>query len=293
MNARIYVCIAAALTLFGCAEAVTRPSAEVPAFDAARLDTVLSSQSDDARSRYGARNPAETLAFFGLTPGMTVVEALPGGGWYSKILIDYLGPEGQLVGADYALSMWPRFGFFNDEFIEQKNTWSTDWPAQAAEWRSDASAPISAFVFNDLPADLHGTADAVLFIRALHNFARFNDEGGYLDSALAEAYTVLKPGGMVGVVQHEARDEMSDEFAGGARGYLKKAYVIEKMRQAGFEYVGSRDINANPNDRPSGDDVVWRLPPSLVDSREDPQRRDQMLSIGESHRMTLKFRKPR
>ncbi|MEO1576252.1 MAG: methyltransferase, partial [Pseudomonadota bacterium] len=266
---------------------------EAPTFDAARLNAVLGAQPEAAKARYGARHPADTLAFFGLTPGMTVVEALPGGGWYSKILIDYLGPQGELVGADYALSMWPKFGFFDNAFVEQKKTWTTDWPAQAAEWRSAGSAPISAFVFNELPASRHGTADAVLFVRALHNFARFNDDGGYLDSALGEAFAVLKPGGIVGVVQHEARDDMSDAFATGARGYLKKAYVIQKMREAGFEYVGSRDINANPNDRPTEDDIVWRLPPSLVDSREDPVRRDQMLSIGESHRMTLKFRKPR
>lgn len=260
--------------------------------DPARLSAVLDAQPEEVRARYGARNPARTLAFFGIAPGSTVVEALPGGGWYTKILIDYLGPEGTLIGVDYAQDMWPLFGFFSDEFIAAKATWTEDWVKQAQDWRSAGSATIAATTFGAVPASMHGTADAVLFIRAMHNLARFEERGGYLSTALKNAYDLLKPGGVVGIVQHQAPDARSDEFANGSKGYLKKAFVIARMREAGFEYVGSRDFNANPKDRPEEDDIVWRLPPTLITSREDPALRERMQAIGESNRMTLKFRKP-
>lgn len=282
------------LLLLGACEhqAVAPATAMTDKADPAKLRTVLAAQPAQVRARYAARNPAKTLAFFGITPGSTVVEALPSGGWYSKILIDYLGPDGQLIGVDYAQDMWPKFGFFSDEFIAAKETWTTDWLKLAQEWRSERSAPISAAVFGRVPTAMHNSADAVLFIRALHNLNRFESDGGYLTMALKDAYNMLKPGGVLGIVQHEAPAERSDEFALGDKGYLKKAHVIESVRNAGFEYVGSRKFNANPKDQPGEKDIVWRLPPTLINSGEDAQLRAQMEAIGESNRMTLKFRKP-
>ena len=267
------------------------PPAEQMTDAEARLLAVLERQPVSVQKRYGARHPADTLGFFGIEPGMTVVEALPGGGWYSKILIDYLGPEGGLVGADYAQDMWPLFGMFPDDFIASKATWPQDWSAGANEW-VEGGAPVSAFQLGTLPEYMEGTADAVLFIRALHNLARFEDQGGFLAAALADAHAVLKPGGIVGIVQHEARPDMPDDFATGARGYLKKEAIVEAMAAAGFEFVGASDINANPDDQPGPEDVVWRLPPSLATTREDPEGQAAMRAIGESNRMTLKFRKP-
>jgi predicted methyltransferase len=95
----------------------------------------------------------------------------------------------------------------------------------------------------------------------------------------------------VGVVQHQARDEMPDEWAGGQNGYLKDDFVIAVMQEAGFEFVGMNDINSNEKDQPSDSDIVWRLPPSLATSKEDPELKAAMEAIGESNRMTLKFRK--
>jgi predicted methyltransferase len=85
---------------------------------------------------------------------------------------------------------------------------------------------------------------------------------------------------------------MSDAWASGNAGYLKAQFVIDRMQKAGFEYVASSDVNENPKDRPSASEVVWRLPPSLQTSAEDPALRAEMEAIGESNRMTLKFRKP-
>ena len=88
------------------------------------------------------------------------------------------------------------------------------------------------------------------------------------------------------------RDEMPDEWAGGQNGYLKKAFVIDRMKAAGFEYVGASDINVNDKDQPADSDIVWRLPPSFATSADNPELQAEMRAIGESNRMTLKFRKP-
>lgn len=265
---------------------------EAPESASARLDTILEAMPEEIRARYEYRHPAETLEFFGIEPGMTVVEALPGRGWYSKILVPYLGPEGRLIGATYDHEMWPLFGFFDQEFIDSMETWPTDWPQEANNWHGDEGADVDAFEFGSMPEAMEGQADAVLIIRALHNLARFEDEGGYLSAVVDETFRVLRPGGIVGVVQHQARPEMSDEFAAGGHGYLKKQFVVDRMEQAGFEFVAESDINENPADQPTDEEVVWRLPPTLMLEGEDPEQRAEMEAIGESNRMTLKFRKP-
>ena len=260
---------------------------------ATSLEEILAGQPQQTQARYQYRHPQQTLEFFGITPGMTVVEALPGGGWYSKILLPLLGDSGELIGADYPLDIWPLFGgFANEEFIAKKKTWPADWTAQAEAWRSEGDASLSAFVYGELPQSLHGTADAVVLIRAMHNLARFADNGDFLQIVLEDSFNVLKPGGIAGVVQHQARPDMPDDWASGAAGYLKKSHVIEQMQEAGFEYVASSDVNENPKDQPTSDEFVWRLPPSLQTSKNDAGKRAAIQAIGESNRMTLKFVKP-
>lgn len=260
--------------------------------DAERLAKALAAQPEETQARYQYRHPQETLEFFGIAPGMVVMEALPGGGWYSKILLPYLGAEGQLLGADYSMDMYPLFGFFSEERLKKQSTWVQDFPVEAKEWAGDDGAAVTAFSFGSMPDEMIGTADAVLFVRALHNLARFEKDGGFLTAALKNAHDVLKPGGIVGVVQHQARESMSDEWAGGQNGYLKQSFVIAKMEEFGFEYVGSSDINQNEKDQPTESDIVWRLPPSLATSRDNPELKAELEAIGESNRMTLTFRKP-
>ncbi len=257
-----------------------------------RLDEVLAAQTEKVQDRYQYRHTKETLEFFGIEPGMTLVEGLPGGGWYTKILLPYLGADGVLIGADYAVDMYPRFGFFKQEDLDAKKTWVADWTKEANGWRTDGDAAVVAFQFGSMPDDMKGTADAVLMIRALHNLARFENEGAYLSKALSDAFDALKPGGVVGVVQHMARDEMADDFADGSHGYLKQDFLIEHMEQAGFVFEASSDINNNPADQPKATDIVWRLPPSYATSRDKPELKEKMKAIGESNRMTLRFRKP-
>lgn len=260
--------------------------------DTAKLSAVLAAQSDKAKARYDARHPQETLSFFGIAPGMKVAEALPGGGWYSKILIPYLGNEGHLIGMDYSIKMWPEFGgFANAEFLEKKKSWAAEWVEGAQAWRGDSDGAISAFTFGARDMSMDGKLDAVLFIRALHNLARFEDEGGYLTEAIQDAHALLKTGGIVGVVQHQAPESNDDTSAQGDNGYLKKSQLIASFEAAGFEFVKESDVNSNPKDVPSNEDIVWRLPPSLGTSRDNPELKAKMEAIGESNRMTLLFKK--
>jgi len=259
---------------------------------AEKLDTVLAAQDDTTKARYTHRHPEETLQFFGVEPGMTVAEILPGGGWYTKILLPYLGADGKVIGVDYSLDMWPEFGGFADEaFLENKKTWPTTWTETANGWRGDEGATVEAFAFGNRDIALDGTVDTVLFIRALHNLARFQDEGDYLTQAITDAHALLKPGGILGVVQHQAREDMPDDWADGSTGYLKKSYIIEKMEAAGFELVDESSVNENADDVPTVEDGVWRLPPTLGTSADNPELRSEMETVGESNRMTLKFKK--
>ena len=294
---------AAGLILLGCTSGNNAPEETAapveaapvqqtaPKFDAARLDKILTAQPDETRARFGARHPAETLEFFDIKPGMAVGEALPGGGWYTKIIVPYLGEDGELIGIDYSLDMWPEFSFANEAFIENKKKWPEEFVSKAAEWAPADGPEIKATTFGLETGDMKGELDAILFIRALHNLARFEAEGNYLMQALNKSNELLKPGGIVGVVQHRAPETASDEWANGNAGYLKESKVISAFDAAGFDLVESSEINANPKDKPTADDIVWRLPPSLSGVGDNDALKAERLAIGESDRMTLLFKK--
>lgn len=254
-----------------------------------RLVEITQSLPAEQQARYAARHPVETLSFFGIKPGDTVVEALPGDGWYSKILVPYLGKNGQLVGVDYSLEMWPKFGgWANAEFIEGRKRWPAEWTANSKTWGGNDGATAQAYTFANLPANLNGKVDAVLFIRALHNLSRFESDGQYLSQALMETARVLKPHGIVGIVQHAISEDKPDTWATGETGYLKRSAIVAFMEKAGFELIGETDINKNPKDNPQAGESVWRLPPSLNAPEAD---KPKYQAIGESNRVTLVFRK--
>lgn len=252
---------------------------------------VLDRQSDEAKRRYAARHPQATLRFFGITPGMTVIEADPGDGWYSKILYPYLGEEGVLVGADYPMQVYELFNYYSEDELAERALWAETWPEMMTSDGGADGARVMAFALGSMPKELEGTADAVLLIRVLHNLADFEEEGAHLSRALEEMYSALKPGGLVGIVQHRAPESHADEWASGANGYLKKSFVINAMQNAGFVFEAESSINKNPQDRPSEEESVWRLPPTL-EVPEDGRRAEEYAAIGESDRMTLRFRKP-
>ena len=190
------------------AEAAPEAAAEVDEASL-RLAAVLDAQPDEIKARYQYRHPQETLEFFGVKPGMTIVEALPGGGWYTKILLPYLGSEGRLIGANYSLDVSALYSNSTEESMERARAWIGNFPADAAEWAGDDGASVDAYYFGSMPDEFKGTADFVFIARALHGMARFDSQGDFVAEAMADAYAALKPGGILGVVQHHASDDMS------------------------------------------------------------------------------------
>jgi len=253
------------------------------------LNAVLASRSDEDTVRDDARQPLETLTFFQVKPGMTVAEALPGGGWYTRILANYLGQDGTLYGVNYPDSLWPMLSYASPEWIAQRIAATDNFTAKVATF-TDNGITAQGFTFDTVPPEVEGTVDRVLLIRALHNLNRFQQKAGTSSQALTATHAMLKKDGLVGVVQHRAPATASEEWADGNKGYLNEAAVIAMFAEAGFALVAQSEINANPLDQPSGEDSVWRLPPSLRGNNDDAQR-EAMVAIGESDRMTLLFRK--
>lgn len=264
-------------------------TAEATVDSADTLSSIIAGKSEQIGDRIKYRNPQQTLEFFGVQPGMTVIEVLPGRGWYSQILAPYLGEEGTLHAVNYADTMWPMFGFFDAETIAARKQQMVDWPTTVVEHGGAAGR---GFAFGNVPEDLNGTADAILFFRAVHNLNRFEAKANTRSDALVEAFALLKSGGIAGVVQHRAPDDAADKWADGSAGYLKQSSVIAMFEEAGFKFDGSSEVNANAKDQPTDKDVVWRLPPSFSGSKEDPEKKSAMEAIGESDRMTLRFVKP-
>lgn len=260
---------------------------EVPAADVSPssvlIEVVAHERRDDNRARDEWRHPVETLTFFGLRPDMTIIEVLPGnGGWYSQILTPFTAAEGRMIGATYPVSLWTRmFPDFSEDNYERFGADITQMGRYMSVEGVESSQVTLGYALDNIPDEENGQVDAALFFRALHHLFRFEEP--LVDTALAEVYDALAPGGVVGVVQHRAPEDADPEFANGNNGYLRQSDVIAAFERAGFVLDASSEINANPNDPADG--FVWRLPPTTRDNPETS-------AIGESDRMTLRFRKP-
>jgi predicted methyltransferase len=255
------------------------PSAE--AFAATHAEAISGainhpSRADDrARDQY--RHPSETLAFFRVEPDMKVGEFAPGGGWYTRVLGHYLGGEGKLVGLYYDSAS----GAFDAEAQQRIRDDAVGFPAEAAEFTGLPAENFSAFTLDAAPEGEVGTFDRVLVIRTLHNMMRRNAA----DSEIKIMRDLLKPGGMLGIVQHRAPEGASADYANGSKGYLRQEDVVGFVEALGFEFVGSSEVNANPADSADHPEGVWEMPPVLR------TKRDELKDKGESDRMTLLFRK--
>jgi len=221
---------------------------------------------DRARDKY--RHPTETLEFFGIKPDMTVVEIWPGGGWYTDILAPYLRDRGKLYEAIQSGE--------NEAGYKKK---LADDPARFGKITVTELAPPEKL--DIAPA---GSADMVLTFRNVHNWM----SRGYADQVFKAMYTALKPGGILGVVEHRG-DPAKPQDPKAASGYVREDKVIKLAEQAGFHLVARSEINANPRDSKDYAKGVWTLPPSL---RLGDTDKAKYLAIGESDRMTLKFVKP-
>ncbi len=234
---------------------------------------------DKARDVY--RNPAQTLAFFGVKPEHRVVEYAPGGGWYTRILLPYLAGEGQYIAinADSSATNFP------DRAREARTKgWPENFPATAAKWTGVDAKKILAFESDEMPEDMKGKVDRIVIFRSLHGLLN----GNQADSELRALREMLADDGMIGVVQHRAKKNASYAMSNGSKGYLKQASVVDLFELHGFELVSESEINANPRDTSDYEGGVWTLPPVLRLGDTDKAKYE---AIGESDRMTLLFKK--
>lgn len=243
------------------------------------------SDSNIARNRY--RHPVGTLSFLGLEDGMTVMEIWPGAGWYTEVLAPVMRHHGQYIVAAYDVDVpdQPEYRYrlqmdLLDKFSNAPEIY--DQVAVAA-----FSPPQSASLGEA------GSVDMVLTFRNAHGWYG----AGIAEIVFAEFGRVLKPGGILGVVQHRA-PAGSDPKITAENGYLSEETVIALARAAGLYLEARSEVNANPKDTKDHSGGVWSLPPGLSLCR-DIEGEDEMAScrekyqaIGESDRMTLRFRKP-
>ena len=242
-------------------------------------------ESNRARDRY--RHPAGTLAFMGLQDGMTVLEIWPGGGWYTEILAPVMRHKGQYIVASYDVDVpdQPEYRYELHMQLLDKFSRNPEVYDQVAvvPYSPPASASLGA-------AD---SIDMVLTFRNAHGWI----SDGIAESVFAEFARVLKPGGVLGVVQHRAA-EGADPAQSAATGYVPEAAVIELARKADLYLEARSEVNANPADTRDHAEGVWALPPSLAVcenlAAEDEKAAciAKYQAIGESDRMTLRFRKP-
>jgi len=231
-------------------------------------------------ARDGFRHPAETLSFFGIKPNQTVVEIAPGGGWYTEVLAPYLATSGKLYAAHYDPEQ-------KGEYFKKS---LANYKAKLAA-KPEIYGKVELTVFD--PPAIHavapaGSADRVLTFRNVHNWWMRGGGDAKVQSAFKTMFESLKPGGLLGVVEHRlpASRPASDQENSG---YMHEAYVIKMAESVGFKLDGKSDVNANAKDSADHDGGVWALPPTLDNGDKD---REKYVAIGESDRMTLRFVKP-
>jgi len=237
----------------------------------------------ESKARDADRHPVAALEFWGLKPGMSILEIQPGGGWWTEILAPYArATKGEFSATasdlgDPGLSEGARKG--RADFAAKYGDAAIYGKVNLVNWGSKA-AP--------LPANKY---DFVLLARALHNWANQGTE----DANLAKIFASVKPGGVLAVEQHRAP---AGQAASVYNGYVTEQSVIDAATKAGFKLDGKSEINANAKDTKDHPFGVWTLPPvrqsaengKPVDPAFDRAKYD---AIGESDRMTLRFVKPK
>jgi predicted methyltransferase len=243
-------------------------AAPAPATDQLRLAIEGVQRKPENKARDPHRHPAETLTFFGLGPDQNVVELWPGGGWYTEILAPVLREQGKLTAVVPTGKYLPPYKEFlasqpglYDRVVMQEIT-----PPDSISFGPDNSA------------------DLVVTFRNVHGWTG----GNYAPQVFAAIFKVLKPGGTLGVEEHRAKPGATPEQYKDT-GYLPEQLVIDLATAAGLVLDEKSEINANPRDTKDYPKGVWTLPPSLQLGDTD---RAKYLEIGESDRMTLRFKKP-
>jgi predicted methyltransferase len=266
-------CLLAAVgSMAGCA--TTTGSRETTA---SALDGILagSQRTVADRGRDSYRHPKQTLLFFGIRPGMRVLQVWPETGWYTKIIAPLLQPDGHFVAAVIAPDPGSRFlqarlAAYRGLLASRPDLYGT--------------ARVVTFPLNGGDVLPPGSVDMVLSFGDLHEWMAAGDA----QQALTTIYQALAPGGVLGVVDNRGDPGVPQDLRA-KNGYVRQDYAIRLIEGAGFRLVASSEVNANPRDTKNYPAGVWTLPP---DYRLGNIDRAQYAAIGESDRFTLKFVKP-
>jgi predicted methyltransferase len=266
-----FALLAAAVLIAGCAMTSTRQAT------AQALDNILADphrpEADRARDRY--RHPKDTLLFLGIRPEMTVLEVWPEPGWYTDIIAPLVRDRGKYFAA-----------------VMEPDPASRFVTARLAEFRSKLAANPTLYgnatvvTFPSHGGDVvpPGSIDLVVTFRNIHNWMA----EGTASDAFATIFRALKPGGVLGVVEHRGNPALPQDPKAKS-GYVNEDYAIKLIEAQGFRLLGTSEINANPKDTKDYEQGVWTLPPTY---RLGDKDRDKYTEIGESDRFTLKFEKP-
>lgn len=273
-TAALIGCLAAGMA--GCASQYAAPApGEKTTAAALKQITTGAHRSAENRARDPFRHPQETLLFFGIRPDMRVVEVWPGNGWYTEILAPLLHDQGQLYAAhmDGAASEYAKnvTASFREKLAGRPDLYGKVSVTTLAAAKSEIAPP--------------GSVDMVVTFRNLHNWMMF----GWQREAFEAMYQALKPGGVLGVVEHRGNPRIPQDPKASS-GYVNENYAIDLIESVGFKLAGRSEINANPRDTKDYEKGVWALPPNFANGAED---RGRYQAIGESDRFTLKFVKPR
>lgn len=235
-------------------------------------------RSDKNKARNQYRNPMGTLAFFGLQPNMTILEIGPGGGWYTEVIAPAMRDTGVYIAGSYDIKIegQPKYRYRQHQALLDR---IKDQPELYGQIKvAGYSPPESRNLWQQ------NSVDMVVTFRSSHGWTR----EGMIDDVYADFFKVLKPGGVLGVVQHRAPAD-GDVIAWAKKGYVPEARVIQAAEKAGFLLDAKSEINANSKDLKDHEEGVWRLLPTLSLGDQD---REKYMTIGESDRMTLRFKKP-
>lgn len=265
--------VAAALLAAGCVSGGSTREETVHA-----LDRVLTGvhRSAENRARDAYRHPRETLLFFGIRPDMHVVEVWPGGGWYTEVVAPLVRGQGKYYAAQFQPD--PQSSFITEALRAYREKLEAN-PELYGEVEVTSLGPSGGEIAPE------GSVDMVLTFRNIHNWMARD----WAPQAFAAMYRALKPGGILGVVEHRG-DPGVPQDPQAKSGYVREDYAIRMIEEAGFKLVAKSEVNANPKDTKDYEQGVWTLPPTYRMGERD---REKHAEIGESDRFTLKFVKPR
>src|ERR1700760_777148 len=245
---------------------------------AAALDNILAgsqrSAENSARDHY--RHPKETLLFFGIRPEMKVLEVWPEPGWYTEVIAPLVREHGKYFAAVIAPDPDSKYVTGRLSDYQQKLTSKPEFygAVQVVTLPTDGSDVVPA-----------GTLDMVVTFRNIHNWMAQDSAG----RVFATLYRALKPGGVLGVVEHRG-NAANPQDPKAKSGYVNEDYAIRLIEGQGFRLVGESQVNANARDTKDYEQGVWTLPPTY---RLGDKDRQKYTDIGESDRFTLKFVKPK